>query len=69
MRSEEAGEDLGWEDFGWEGLGPGMGVPKKAARVACLALGMVVSAAGKLARKGPTERGYLRLGRLLCHGG
>lgn len=40
VRKVEAGEDLGWEDFGWDGLGPGLGVPKKAARVACLALGM-----------------------------
>lgn len=69
VRKVEAGEDLGWEDFGWDGLGPGLGVPKKAARVACLALGMGVSVTGKVARKGPIKREDSRLGGLLCHGG
>lgn len=69
VRRVEAGDDLSCEDLGWDGLGPGLGAPKKAARVACLALGMGMSAMENVTRRRrPAKRGDLRLGRLLGHG-
>lgn len=50
VRRVEAGDDLGWEDLGWDGLGPGLGAPKKAASVACLALGMGMSVMENMTR-------------------